>query len=261
MSAASRRRLAELLEADTVDLAEANLMIACEASDGIDLDTAIATIEGLAAEARGGAGVVAVMRDHGFRGDVDDYDDPRNSFLHEVLRRRRGLPIALATVALAVADRVGAPLVGVGLPGHFAIADRSGADTLVIDPFNDWARLDMADCARLVERSAGIPFRLEHLDPVGPREILARTLRNLRGSYMRRRRLDQALWTVELGLIVTPDDAELVRASIALLAGTGRYSEAEATAAAFLTARPDHPGGPAVEEQVRTVRDLRWRMN
>ena len=143
------------------------------------------------------------LRDHGFRGGVYDYDDPRNSFLHEVLQRRRGLPIALATVALAVAGRVGAPLVGVGLPGHFVVSDRSGADPVVIDPFNGWVRLDLAQCARLVERTAGVPFRLEFLDPVEPREILARTLRNLRGSYMRRRRLDQALWTVEVGLIVS----------------------------------------------------------
>jgi hypothetical protein len=60
---------------------------------------------------------------------------------------------------------------------------------------------------------------------------------------------------------VTPEDAELVRASIALLSGTGRYEEAEATAAAFLAARPDHPAAASVEEQVRATRDLRWRMN
>ena len=260
MSAASRRRLAELLDAPSIDLAEANLMIACEADSGIDLETALATVEGLATAARA-EGVVPALREHGFRGDADDYDDPRNSFLHHVLERRRGLPIALATLALAVADRVGAPLVGVGLPGHFVVADRSGGDPVVIDPFNGWVRLDMEECARLVERTAGLPFRIEFLDPVGPRDILARTLRNLRGSYMRRRRLDQALWTVEVGLIVQPDDAELVRASISLLSATGRYEEAEATAAAFLTARPDHPAAPAVEDQVRAIRELRWRMN
>jgi regulator of sirC expression with transglutaminase-like and TPR domain len=260
VSAASRRRLAELLDAPAIDLAEANLMIACEADPGIDLDTALATVEGLATAARA-EGVVPAMRAHGFRGDADDYDDPRNSFLHHVLERRRGLPIALATVALAVADRVGAPLVGVGLPGHFVVADRSGTDPVVVDPFNGWVRLDLAECARLVERTAGVPFRLEFLDPVGPREILARTLRNLRAGYMRRRRLDQALWTVEVGLIVEPDDAELVRASISLLSGTGRYEEAEATAAAFLTARPDHPAAAEVEQQARAIRDLRWRMN
>jgi regulator of sirC expression with transglutaminase-like and TPR domain len=260
VSVASRRRLAELLEAPAIDLAEANLMIASEADSGIDLDTALATVEALAHAARTD-GVVPALRGFGFRGDLDDYDDPRNSFVHEVLERRRGLPIALATIALAVATRVGAPLVGVGLPGHFVVADRSGGDPVVIDPFNGWVRLDLAECARLVERTAGVPFRLEVLDPVGPREILARTLRNLRGSYMRRRRLDQALWTVEVGLIVEPEDAELVRASISLLSGTGRYEEAEATAAAFLTARPDHPAAASVEEQVRAIRDLRWRMN
>jgi regulator of sirC expression with transglutaminase-like and TPR domain len=260
VSVASRRRLAELLDAPEIDLAEANLMIACEAARGIDLDTALATVEGLANDARA-QGVIPALRDHGFTGDADSYDDPRNSFLHHVLERRRGLPIALATLALAVAGRVGAPLEGVGLPGHFVVADRSGGDPVVIDPFNGWRRLDMAECARLVERTAGVPFRLEFLEPVEPREILARTLRNLRASYMRRRRLDQALWTVEVGLIVEPDDAELVRASISLLSGTGRYEEAEATAAAFLTARPDHPGAAAVEEQIAAIRELRWRMN
>lgn len=260
MSAASRARLSALLDAPRVDLAEANLMIACEADHGIDMDTALATVEGLATAARA-EGVVPAMRAHGLRGDIDDYDDPRNSFLHEVLARRRGLPIALATVAIAVADRVGAPLVGVGLPGHFVLADRSGADPVVIDPFNGWRRLDLADCARLVERTAGVPFRIEFLDPVGPREILARTLRNLRGAYMRRRRLEDALWTAEVGLIVQPDDGELVRASISLLAGTGRYGEAEAMAAAFLAARPDHPAAAEVAEQVGAIRELRWRMN
>jgi regulator of sirC expression with transglutaminase-like and TPR domain len=260
MSATTRARLAELLAGDAIDLAEANLMIAAEGSAGIDLDTAFAHVEGLAQLARA-EGVVAALREQGFRGDMDDYDDPRNSFLHEVLQRRRGLPIALATLALAVAHRVGAPVVGVGLPGHFAIADRSGAGPVVIDPFNGWARLDMADCARLVERTAGVPFRIEHLDPVSPREILSRTLRNLRHSYLRRRRLDQALWTVEVGLIVTPDDPELIRASVALLSATGRYDDAEVAASAFLVARPDHPTGAAVEEQLRALQDLRRRMN
>lgn len=260
MSATTRARLADMLAAGDVDLAEANLMIAAEASAGIDFDTAYAHIEALARLARSD-GVVAVMRAQGFRGDVNDYDDPRNSFLDEVLQRRRGLPIALATLALAVAGRAGAPFAGVGLPGHFAIADRSGPEPVVIDPFNGWVRLDLADIARLVERTAGIPFRLEHLDPVSPREILARTLRNLRHSYLRRRRLDQALWTVEVGLIVTPGDTELVRSSIALLSATGRYDAAEDAASAFLVAHPDHPTAVAVEQQLEALQDLRRRMN
>ena len=243
-----------------MDLAEANLLIAAEASDGLDMASALAHVEGLAQAARE-AGVVPTLRDQGFTGATDDYDDPRNSFLHEVLESRRGLPIALATLALAVAARIGAPMAGVGLPGHFLVADTSGPEPVYIDPFSGWVLRDAADCAELVESTAGIPFRMEHLAPVSDRAILARTLLNLRGSYMRRRRLDQALWTVEVGLIVAPHDARLIHGSVVLLAGAGRYDDAEAAAAAFLAARPDDPMAPALEEQMRTVADLRGRMN
>ena len=91
--------------------------------------------------------------------------------------------------------------------------------------------------------------------------ILTRTLLNLRGSYLRRRRLADALWTVELSLIVAPGDADLVRGAVVLLAGAGRYEEAESAAAAFLSDHPDDPASPAFEAQLDTIRDLRRRMN
>jgi hypothetical protein len=71
----------------------------------------------------------------------------------------------------------------------------------------------------------------------------------------------QALWTVELGLIVAPGDGELTRAAVVLLTGAGRYDEAEEAATAFLAERPDHPAAVAMETQLDTVRDLRRRMN
>jgi regulator of sirC expression with transglutaminase-like and TPR domain len=106
-----------------------------------------------------------------------------------------------------------------------------------------------------------MPFRLEYLRPVSERAIVIRTLLNLRGSYLRRSRLADALWTVELSLIVAPDDPDLVRGAVVLLAGAGRYDEAEAAASAFLAERPDDPASPAFETQLDTVRDLRRRMN
>jgi len=141
------------------------------------------------------------------------------------------------------------------------VADLAAAEPVYLDPFDRWRRLNEGDCARLVERTSGIRFRPEFLQPVPDRAILARTLANLRGSYLRRRRLSDALWTVELGLIVTPDDATLVRESVALLAGTGRYEEAEAAGTSYLAARPGDPARAAVEAQLAAVRDLRRRMN
>lgn len=260
MSAATRARLGRMLAAEAIDLAEANLLIAAEGSPGLDADSALAHVEGLAQLARE-AGVVATLRDQGFRGDADDYDDPRNSFLNEVLERRRGLPIALATLTLAVAARVGAPMAGIGMPGHFLVADIGGAEPAYLDPFDGWSPVSRQDCARIVRRTSGLELRPEFLEPVSERAILVRTLANLRGSYLRRRRLADALWTVELGLMLTPDDPLLVSQSVVLLAGTGRYDEAEAQATARLEAAPGGAAAATLEAQLEAVRDMRRRMN
>lgn len=203
MSAATRERLARILADEPVDLAEANLMISAEADPDADLDACRDALDDLAARA-GGAGVVATLRDEGFRGALLDYDDPGNSFLPRIVERRRGLPIGLSTLALAVAARAGAPMAGIGLPGHFVIADLSGPEPAYIDPFHAWAAIDAGDCARLVAQTAGVTLEDGHLAPVSERAIVLRTLLNLRGSYMRRDRLEDALWTVDLLQMVAP---------------------------------------------------------
>jgi regulator of sirC expression with transglutaminase-like and TPR domain len=260
VSAATRARLAELVAAEDMDLAEANLLIAAEASPRLDAAAVLAEVDALAGAARD-RGVVAALRDRGFRGDGDDYDDPRNSFLDQVLRRRRGLPIALATLTLAVARRVGHPMAGIGMPGHFVVADLSGPEPVHLDPFDGWRGLSTEDLARIVRETTGLGLRAEFLAPVSARAILARTLANLRASYLRRRMLEDALWTVELGLVVTPDDAELCQETVALLAGLGRYDEAEEAGEALLAAWPPDDARAAVEAQLAAVRDLQRRMN
>ena len=260
MSRATRGRLAALLAAESLDLAEANLLISAEATPAVDEAACLARVDALAARAAR-QGVVGALRGEGFRGDASHYDDPRNSFLDQVLERRLGLPIALATLTLAVARRAGAPMEGVGLPGHFVVADMTGGAAEYLDPFDGWARRSAGDLAALVRRTTGRAMRSEFLEPAGDRAILARTLANLRGSYLRRRRLRDALWTVELGLLVTPGAPDLESQAIGLLAGIGRYPEAEERAAAFLAAHPGHPGARAVEGRLAAARDMRRRMN
>jgi regulator of sirC expression with transglutaminase-like and TPR domain len=260
VSEATRARLARLLGEEHPDLAEANLLIGAEAHPEVDIGRALDRVDALAARAATG-GVVDTLRAEGYQGAVDDYDAPENSLLSDVMERRRGLPIALSTLALAMAQRLELPMAGVGMPGHFILADLRGAEPSYIDPFNGWAPLDVAGCARLVASTTGMPFRREYLAPVPERAILVRTLLNLRGSYMRRRRPRDTLWTVELGLIMAPGDPGLVRDGVVLLAAAGRYAEAEAAAAAFLADRPDDPAAPALEMQLDVVRELRRRTN
>jgi regulator of sirC expression with transglutaminase-like and TPR domain len=260
MSAATRERLAAMLAREPLDLAEANLLISAEASPDLDIASALGQVDRLG-ERAARAGVAPALRQEGLRGDAEDYDDPRNSFLYQVLERRRGLPIALATLTLAVARRAGAPMAGIGMPGHFVVADLAGARPAYLDPFEGWEPRTVADLAEIVLRTSGLAMRPEFLAPVDDRSILARTLVNLRGSYLRRRRLRDALWTVELGLVLAPDDPDLESQAIGLLAGTGRYGEAEERASAFLAAHPGHPEATTVAARRDAARDMRGRMN
>lgn len=117
------------------------------------------------------------------RGDHDDYADPRNSFLHDVLTRGLGLPITLSIVAIEVGRRLEVPIVGVGLPGHFMVGDP--ASNRFADPFNA-GRIHPADevlaAWRSVTGSSGT-LQPAMLAPTPPRAIVVRMLNNLRHTF------------------------------------------------------------------------------
>ncbi|MCS7048617.1 MAG: transglutaminase-like domain-containing protein [Verrucomicrobiae bacterium] len=117
-----------------------------------------------------------------FRGNVHDYYDPDNSYLNRVLDRRLGIPISLSVVYLLLGQRLGWPLFGVGLPGHFLLTWRSPDVAFFIDPFHGGQLLDEAACRRLAIRHAGV-FHDHFLQPVPSRKILARQCHNLYAIY------------------------------------------------------------------------------
>lgn len=125
--------------------------------------------------------------DNAFVGDTNDYGDPRNSFLDDVLTRRKGIPITLSVLMLEVGRRVGIDVVGVGMPGHFLVRDTYDTETL-FDPFHGGARLDQSGARALYAAvRGGDTFRAEYLEPVAKRAILSRMLANLQHSLMSRR--------------------------------------------------------------------------
>src|SRR5439155_13664536 len=127
---AALRELAEDADAP-VDVAELSLLLARDEYTDLDVEAYLAELSGMAREARSyvrgslEARVRGLCRylfhEMGFHGNLDEYYDPRNSYLNHVLDRRTGIPITLSVVALAVGTRAGLPLVGVGLPGHFVV--------------------------------------------------------------------------------------------------------------------------------------------
>jgi regulator of sirC expression with transglutaminase-like and TPR domain len=126
-----------------------------------------------------------LYREEAFSGNRDEYYDPRNSYLNEVLARRTGLPITLGVIYMAVAQAAGLPVYGVSTPGHFVLGCTDLDERLFIDPFNDGDVLSYNACRRRIERINGEPDSLEeeHFRQASVRDIAVRVLRNLKAAY------------------------------------------------------------------------------
>jgi regulator of sirC expression with transglutaminase-like and TPR domain len=150
--------------------------------------------------------------EQGFAGNRERYDDPRNSFINEVLDRRIGIPISLAVVYLEVARRAGLQVDGVNFPGHFllraghAVASDARSEIVIIDPFHGGAQLSEYDCRQLLRHHVGdeAAFDSALLAPASRHEIVVRMLVNLKRLYVRMRSFPQARVISSLLLGIDP---------------------------------------------------------
>jgi regulator of sirC expression with transglutaminase-like and TPR domain len=148
-----------------------------------------------------------LFEEEGFRGNRDTYEDPRNSFLNEVLDRRSGIPITLAVIYMEVARRARVQVHGVNFPGHFLLRCQPDAHTvLILDPFRGGARLTEHDCRDLLHRQVGkdVRFHRRLLAPATKKQILLRMLVNLKHAYVHLRSFPQARTVTELLLALDP---------------------------------------------------------
>jgi len=197
----------------------------------------------------------------GFRGNREDYYDPRNSCLNDVLDRRMGIPITLSLVYIEVARGAALPLVGIGMPGHFLVgmADRSD---LYLDAFNGGTLLTRADCAaRLRELNPELAFRPGFLDPTGPRQILTRMLNNLLGIYAGASLYAKALGALEMIQCLEPDAPEWLRQRGLVQAQLKNYSRAIADLERYLALVPDASDRESLDHQLSLLHQLRSMVN
>jgi regulator of sirC expression with transglutaminase-like and TPR domain len=147
----------------------------------------------------------------GFEGDRETYDDPLNALLPAVVARRKGLPIALSILWIDLARRLGFDAVGVGLPGHFIAALRTGPGLVCFDPFNRGCAVGEEAGAALVRAaSAGrITFHPDMLRPATDRQILVRLVRNLHLRFMHAEDWEEALWTATHLILLDPEDSRV----------------------------------------------------
>ncbi len=178
-----------------MDLAQAALMVAEAEYPGLDIARYIDMLDTLAGRVRDAiaatpaapqmATVLRVLyEDLGFRGNSADYYDPKNSFLNDVLERRRGIPITLAIVLVEVCRRVGVDAQGVSFPGHFLVRSAVNGGAMIIDPF-DGRPLDAEDLQLLYVRATNDegPIDPRLLEPATTLQVVLRMLNNLRGIY------------------------------------------------------------------------------
>jgi regulator of sirC expression with transglutaminase-like and TPR domain len=214
----------------SLPLDEAALLIAAHAHQGLDVAEQLARIDRLAEGVREPT-LTGVRRhlfgDLGFAGDEDDYYDPRNSYLDTVLDRRVGIPITLSVLLMEVGRRLGVPLDGVSMPGHFLVRDKVDPDVFV-DPFARGRELDRrgAQLRFHAVQGPGAVFDPAFLEPVGRRAIVARMLANLETAATMRSDRFTLSWVLGLRAAM-PDAAEADRRKFAsVLAATGRFLEA-----------------------------------
>lgn len=266
-----RRRFGDEARSARPDLTALCLLLSAAADGTVDearMDAAQIELDRLAGQlpfAPGGPRAwAAALADllgarHGFHGTPADYERLQSSLLHEVLRRRRGLPILLSVVWMEVARRAGAPVYGVALPGHFVVGFGPTDDQVLADPFDGGRVLTGGDAEMLVAGATGAPLDPSMLRPADPLDVVVRILNNIRAwAAARPERSDVALWAVELSLLLPAHPARLRYERAQLLVQRGDFVQGaeELDAYADLVSAVDETAAERVRGQARAARAM-----
>jgi regulator of sirC expression with transglutaminase-like and TPR domain len=190
-----------------------------------------------------------------FHGNEEDYYDPRNSFLNDVIERRMGIPITLSVVYLEVARRLGLPFYGVGLPGHFLVKYDDGRRTVFIDPFSEGRLLDQEGCRELVRAvRSDVILTARDFGAVDNRYVVLRMLNNLRGIYLNQRQFRKALGVMDMVLTLLPASADEFKQRAYLHHQLRQWSRARLDLEKYLDLRPEAEDGERVKKWVQTLR-------
>jgi len=251
---------------DRIDLAEAALLIAREEYPELEVGAYLRRLDELAATARPSvnpdspaAEQVAQLNrfmfvERGFAGNRDNYYDPRNSYLNEVLDRRTGIPISLSLVYAEVAQRLDLPVYGVSFPGHFLVK-YVGTSEIIVDPFFGMV-ITRQECWQRLHGIYGSKARLEPrmLRPASHREILVRLLSNLKQIYVDTADFDRALACVDRILLLQPDDARELRDRGILYQRLECYAAALRDFERYLRLAPDDKAAALIREGLPDLR-------
>lgn len=263
---------------EQLNLAEAALVIAREAYPQLDIAVQLARIDALAAtlKQRLRPDITPteklaqfnhyLFNELGYAGNSDDYYDPRNSYLNDVIERKLGIPITLSVLYIEVGRRLGLPLSGVSFPGHFLVkcALRDGA--VIIDPYAKGASLGIKDLQKrlrvLVGSTDVAPEAVMRLLAIAqPADIIARMLRNLKAIHNERGDKSRALTAVSQVIDLCPDAAGDYRDRARLLEELECFRASLADFETYLRLDPQASDAQIVRAKIAVLRERVARLN
>ena len=252
---------------EKIDLGRAALTIALNEYPNLDSAAYLARLDQLAVEVvqrcdassdvlRSIAALNYVLfNEHGFCGNANDYYDPKNSFLNEVIERKTGIPITLSVLYMEVAQRIGVALDGVGFPGHFLVKCISDGAEIVIDPFDRGEIRSPEELGLMLERlyGRGIGLRSEFLKAVSKTDILKRMLGNLKAIHLKVNDLVKLLAVLDRLIILEPASAETIRDRGSVYLRLECYAQARTDFETYLRLAPQANDAAAVRDQLITL--------
>lgn len=263
------------IEDENIDLVRGSLAVARTEYPNLDIEEYAGRIERMARRVAAlspnfdSQNTIAALNQVVFeqanlRGNRENYYDPKNSFLNDVLDRGLGIPITLSVIYMEVARRIGFSLCGVGMPGHFLLKHygEDGQERL-IDCFNRGDILSRQDCqTRLDEIYSGeMKLRPEFLHPISRRQILTRMLNNLKTVYLSTRNFRKALTIADLILVIYPQSAEDLKQRALLRYSMGKHGLAAQDLEEYLKASPNASDAEDTRQMSMSIRRMIALMN
>jgi regulator of sirC expression with transglutaminase-like and TPR domain len=251
-----------------LDLVEASLVIALEDTPGLEIDRYLEQVDGwsgaVSGRLEGSRDVERIVEavnhllfeEEGFRGENEDYYDPRSALLNEALDRHAGLPITLSILYLEVTRRLGVNATGISLPGRFLVKFSGDFGQVVVDPFDGGRVLSTIELQTLLDEmyGGGVRLREHHLRSFTRREILARELAQLKAAYLAQHDLQRAAASVDRLLILDERDAYEVRDRAALAMQMHAYAQAIALFERYMALAPHGEDRARISQQIAYLR-------
>jgi len=258
------------LDESALSLDRAALAMALEEYPDLNIQYYLRKIDTLAARAdvligmdRSAVNVIEGINEvlfvqEGLRGNSEDYYDPRNSFLNEVLDRKLGIPISLSIIYIEVAKRINFPIQGVGFPGHFLIKHVANERDIIIDTFELGRILTLNDCQELLDKihKGSMEINASMLQPMGKRTIITRMLYNLKGIYTQKEQYFKALSVIDKILMLNPGTPSELRDRGLIYMETSLFAKALADLEFYLSRAAAPEDSSYIQSHIKMLRSI-----